>query len=70
MPRPLARFERLTIDTAWRLWLPLFSVLYRVRNFWHLPRLKTLLPARTHRALTLNAAAQLAAYAAVTVARP
>ncbi|HEX8706220.1 MAG TPA: fatty acid desaturase [Myxococcaceae bacterium] len=49
VPRPLARAERLIINTCWRWWLPLFSVLYRVSNFWHIPRLWRLFPERRHR---------------------
>jgi len=39
VPRPLGTFERMAIRVAWVCWLPLFSVLYRVQSFWHLPRL-------------------------------
>lgn len=39
VPRPLGAFERIAIRVAWFCWLPLFSVLYRVQSFWHVPRL-------------------------------
>ncbi|MEO7366714.1 MAG: hypothetical protein ABIZ36_02075, partial [Gemmatimonadaceae bacterium] len=28
----------------WKFWVPLFSVLYRINNFWNWPRLKELFP--------------------------
>jgi len=39
VPRPLGRLERLVINLCWKTWLPLFSTLYRLNNYWHLPRL-------------------------------
>jgi len=39
VPRPLGRFERTAIRVAWACWLPLFSILYRLQSFWHVPRL-------------------------------
>jgi omega-6 fatty acid desaturase (delta-12 desaturase) len=39
VPRPLGTFERVILRVAWFCWLPLFSVLYRVQSFWHMPRL-------------------------------
>lgn len=49
VPRPLAPVERVLINTCWRWWIPLFSVLYRVSNFWHMRRLWRLFPERRHR---------------------
>ena len=34
VPRRLGTVERILVDWAWKLWLPLFSVLYRVNNYW------------------------------------
>jgi omega-6 fatty acid desaturase (delta-12 desaturase) len=39
VPRALAPWERRIIDFAWRTYLPLFSVIYRVSNYWQLPRM-------------------------------
>lgn len=39
VPRELGAFERVAIRVAWACWLPLFSLLYRLQSFWHLPRL-------------------------------
>ena len=60
VPRPLGRAERAAVDWAWRLWLPLFSILYRLNNYWHLQRLRRLLAAR--RAIALNAGVLILAY--------
>ena len=70
MPRPLGRAERALVNTCWRLWIPLFSILYRVSNYWHLPRLlrmfpKTVRPARDRPG---RRCCSLALYAVVIVA--
>lgn len=49
VPRPLAPHETLIINFCWKYWLPLFSLLYRTTNFWHLPRLWRLLPRHRRR---------------------
>lgn len=65
VPRELGRAERLLVNACWRLWLPLFSILYRVSNFWNLPRLWTLFPRPSdRRAIVRDAAILLAAYLA------
>ena len=64
VPRPLGRTERAIVNVCWRLWIPLFSVLYRLTNYWHLPRLLRMFPKRTDRAAILrDAFAMLALYA-------
>ena len=60
VPRPLGRVERVLVDWAWRLWLPLFSIVYRLNNYWHLPRLRRLLGPRP--GIAVNAGALLVAY--------
>jgi acyl-lipid omega-6 desaturase (Delta-12 desaturase) len=63
VPRPLGAFERVVIRMAWFCWLPLFSVLYRVQSFWHVPRLFQLFDdARTRRAFVFDIAGLLALY--------
>jgi len=63
VPRPIARWERGVIDTAWRFWLPLFSVLYRIQNYWRIGRIAKFLGPRVKLArLRLAAALQLLAY--------
>src|SRR5262245_28577671 len=64
VPRELATFERLLINVCWRLWIPLFSVLYRLNNFWNWPRLKSLFQtSKDRRRLAVSSLALLAAYA-------
>ena len=64
VPRPLARWERMVINFAWRFRLPLFSILYRLQNYWHLPRIGRFLGTRARPVYqTLNAVALLGSYA-------
>jgi acyl-lipid omega-6 desaturase (Delta-12 desaturase) len=66
VPRELTTFERVLVDACWRLWIPLFSVLYRLNNFWNWPRLKTMFQnPQDRRRLAVNSIALLAAYAAL-----
>jgi fatty acid desaturase len=67
VPRQLSRIESVIIDGAWRFWLPLFSVVYRVQNYWRIGRIgqflgssAALLPLR------LAATAQLLCYMLLT----
>lgn len=63
VPRPLGLFERTVIRVAWFCWLPLFSVLYRVQSFWHVPRLFRLFDdARTRRMFVLDILGLVAVY--------
>jgi fatty acid desaturase len=68
-PRPLGKFERILTNVCWKYWVPLFSVLYRLNNFWNAPRLTRLFQAqpRARRRLLVNAAVVLAIYATVVV---
>lgn len=68
VPRPLGRVERFLVNTCWRLWIPLFSVLYRLTNYWNVPRLFALFPAaRDRRAILRDAVLLLGAWVALTV---
>ena len=68
VPRPLNWFERAIVIICWWTWIPLFSTLYRLNNYWHLPRLFGYFPqARQHWRLTLNILIYLAAYVASIV---
>lgn len=68
VPRPLHRAERLLLNACWRLWIPLFSVLYRLTNYWHLPRLLRMFPRPSDRGALLRDVTLLAAlYALLTV---
>jgi omega-6 fatty acid desaturase (delta-12 desaturase) len=66
VPRRRSQLAIRMVDLAWRTWLPLFSLLYRLGNYWHLPRLwRMFRAAAQRRALVVNAVVQLAAYAAL-----
>lgn len=68
VPRPLGRVESWIADTAWRWWIPLFSILYRLTNYWHYPRLWRLFPRRALRQrLAWNVLALLAVYGGLVV---
>jgi fatty acid desaturase len=65
-PRERSRLQRTITDLTWRLWLPLFSVVYRLGNYWHLPRLLRMFPASApRRALIVNALGLVACYGAL-----
>jgi acyl-lipid omega-6 desaturase (Delta-12 desaturase) len=61
VPRELSLAERALVNVCWRLWIPLFSMLYRVTNFWNLPRLLTLFPSAAERRAILRDASLLIA---------
>lgn len=46
VPRKLRSFERNIINFCWKLYLPVFSILYRFNNYWNLPRLLRLFPRK------------------------
>ena len=67
VPRPLGRAERTLVNTCWRLWIPLFSIIYRVSNYWHLARLLRMFPKPAdRRALVRDVLTLVALYAVVT----
>lgn len=66
--RELGRAERTLVNVCWKFWIPLFSVLYRINNFWNWPRLRSLFAnPRDRRLLALNMIAMLGTYVAVIV---
>jgi fatty acid desaturase len=65
-PRTRRPYERRVVNFCWKYWLPLFSVVYRLGNFWHLGRLARLFPDRSeHRALVRSAVLLAALYGLV-----
>ena len=69
VPRPLSGFERVLVNVCWRYWIPLFATLYRLNNFWNVPRLFRLFDAApVRRRLVINTAVMVVAYAAVVTA--
>lgn len=69
VPRELKTAERLLVNACWRYWIPLFSVMYRVNNFWNWPRLESLFKnANDRRGIALNSLGLVVAYAAIVIA--
>jgi acyl-lipid omega-6 desaturase (Delta-12 desaturase) len=65
-PRPRSRLHRAVVNVCWRLWIPVFSVVYRVSNYWNVARLATLFPSTAdRRAMAVDAGVLLCAYAAL-----
>jgi acyl-lipid omega-6 desaturase (Delta-12 desaturase) len=63
-PRPRGRLECASVDIAWRLWLPLFALVYRLSNYWHVARLSASFSAPRQRlAMQANIVALLIGYA-------
>ncbi len=38
VPRPLKKWEQNVINFCWKSWIPLFSLIYRINNYWNYPR--------------------------------
>jgi omega-6 fatty acid desaturase (delta-12 desaturase) len=68
VPRELSRAERVLVNVCWRYWIPLFSVLYRVNNFWNWPRLTSLFEkSQDRRRLAASSIALIATYIVVAM---
>jgi omega-6 fatty acid desaturase (delta-12 desaturase) len=66
VPRARPKFERVIVNICWKCSIPLFSIIYRLENYWHLPRLFRLFPSRTERVrMVRDAAILVAIYALV-----
>jgi len=64
VPRRLAWIERAIVNICWRAWIPLFSTLYRIGNFWNPRRVAAIFSSKADRSLILrNALALIAVYA-------
>ena len=69
VPRRLAWIERTVLNLCWKCWLPLFSILYRVNNYWNLYRMFRFFPeTRQRRKLFVSVLSLLAIYALLTYA--
>ena len=63
-PRQRARAEAIAADLAWKTGLPLFSIVYRLGNYWNVARLCTMFgERRPRRVLLSNVCSLLLAYA-------
>jgi fatty acid desaturase len=68
VPRELRRAERILVNVCWRYWIPLFSVLYRINNFWNWPRLRTLFEkSEDRRRLLVSSIGLVVVYLALVV---
>jgi omega-6 fatty acid desaturase (delta-12 desaturase) len=45
-PQPRSRVERFIVSICWKYWVPLFSIVYRLGNFWNPSRLRQLYSTR------------------------
>jgi acyl-lipid omega-6 desaturase (Delta-12 desaturase) len=68
-PRRRRQFERWAVNVCWKYWVPLFATIYRIDNFWNLPRLLRLFPCDrvARRSFILNVTAQMALYLLVAL---
>jgi fatty acid desaturase len=63
---PAGRMARGLVNVCWKYWIPLFSLLYRLNNFWNIPRLLGLFRSNAvRRRLTVNTAAMAIGYVLV-----
>jgi acyl-lipid omega-6 desaturase (Delta-12 desaturase) len=68
VPRERSKASRVLVNVCWRLWIPLFSCVYRIENYWNLPRLKGLFTSRgDRRAIRNGVLSLLLIYAAALV---
>jgi fatty acid desaturase len=68
VPRERSRGERMLVNACWRLWIPIFSVVYRAQNFWNLRRLRSMFPRALDRTeIRRGSIVSLAIYAAVVI---
>ncbi|MEO6212511.1 MAG: fatty acid desaturase, partial [Vicinamibacterales bacterium] len=68
-PRPRGRGQRAIVNLCWRFWIPLFSVAYRVTNYWNVARLFRMFPRAADRwAIARDTAVLVALYGLVIAA--
>lgn len=68
VPRELKAAERVLVNVCWRYWIPLFSVLYRVNNFWNWQRLRSLFESSNdRRRIAVGSSGLLGAYVAIAL---
>ena len=65
--RPLAAWEKLVINVAWRSGIPLFSVLYRLQNYWNPRRLQQFLAASVLPRIRIESMLLLLIYAVIAL---
>jgi fatty acid desaturase len=66
VPRPRGRVQRAIVNLCWRLWIPIFSIVYRATNYWNIVRLFRMFPKPAdRRAIARDTALLIALYAFV-----
>jgi len=66
--KPANRWLLRAANFCWRCWIPLFSVVYRLENYWHLPRLRRRVGGGAgFRGLVVNAVVLIALYGLVVL---
>ena len=69
VPGERSRAERMFVNACWRLWIPIFSVVYRAQNFWNPRRLRAMFPrALDRKEIRRGSIASLAIYGGIIVA--
>ena len=69
VPRPRGRVQRAIVNVCWRLWIPIFSIVYRATNYWNIVRLFRMFPKPAdRRAMARDTALLIALYALVVFA--
>ncbi|PYR91199.1 MAG: hypothetical protein DMF84_18015 [Acidobacteria bacterium] len=68
VPRERRRLERAIVNVCWKCSIPLFAIVYRVENYWHLARLFRMFRASDDRIrLVRDAAALIVTYLALFI---
>jgi fatty acid desaturase len=68
VPRQVGLFTRVLVNVCWRCWIPLFSTLYRFKNYWNVRRLMQMFPRRDEqRMIRRSIAIHLLGYAALVL---
>ncbi len=68
VPRERARYERAIVNVCWKCSIPMFAIIYRLENYWHLPRLFRLFRVEQERVrLARDAAALVVAYVVLVI---
>jgi len=60
VPHERPRYERVIVNICWKCSIPLFAIVYRLQNYWHLPRLFRLFRVEQERVRLARDAAALA----------
>jgi acyl-lipid omega-6 desaturase (Delta-12 desaturase) len=62
VPGKFGKTKKAIIHVCWKFWIPLFSVIYRIQNFWNFRRLQTLFQGKHRLAFFCNILCLLTIY--------